>query len=194
MGTSIDFDYSIDTDTDKQGGNYGPLPVMHAEIWAEAIEFPKTKDEKGRQAAVIFEVQSPDDYKGRKFREWWTMIHPDGNNDKAYARGKNRFDKFCRAVQVLVEKGTDSDELLFKSFVVKIGQNEFNGKTNNQIDHFYYSDDDAKEPVPELGVIGDGTVAPKAAAKPASNDNKAPAAKQEAALAKKLPWGAKKAA
>ncbi|MBZ9973477.1 hypothetical protein LB521_27925 [Mesorhizobium sp. BR-1-1-8] len=190
---AIDFDYSVDLDaTDKQGGGFGALPVMHARIWAEAIDFPKTKDEKGRQAAVIFEVQEPESYKGRKFREWWTMIHPDGNADKAYARGKNRFDKFCRAVQVLVEKGTDSDELLFKSFVVKIGVNEFNGKTNNQIEHFYYEDDDAKEPIPELGIIGDGSV-PASAPKAASNDNK-PAAQPQAAPAKKLPWGAKKAA
>lgn len=196
MGVSIDFDYEIDTDTDKQGGGgFSPLPYMHARVWAEAISFPKTKDEKGRQAEVHFEVQEPEEFKGRKWREWWTMLHPDGNKDKAYSFGKGRFDKFCRSVQVVVERGTNSDDLLFKSFVVRIGQNEFNNKVNNQIEHFFYEDDDAKEELPELGVIGDGTAptrsAPKAAAndnKPAANDNR-PAA---AAPAKKAPWGAKK--
>lgn len=191
---AIDFEYSVDVEaTNKQGGGGGPLPVMHAEVWAEAIDFPETKDGKGRQAAIIFEVQSPEEFRGRKWREWWTMLHAEEFKDKAYARGKPRFDCFARAVQVLVQKGTESDELLFKTFVVKLGINEFNGKINNQIDHFYYNDDDAKEPIPELGIIGDGTVAPKPASKPvAANQNTKPAAATGAATGK-TPWGKKAA-
>lgn len=192
MGQSIDFDYNIDTDTDKQEGGFSPIPHSYVRAWAEIVEFPETKDGKGRQADIRFEVQEPAALKGRRWREWWTMIHPDGNNDKGYARGKSRFDRFCRAVGVVVEKGTDVEELFYKSFVVELGQNEFNGKVNNQIEHFYYEDDDAKEPLPELGVIGDGSM-PASAPKAANNDNKAPA-KQEAAPAKKLPWGSRKAA
>lgn len=201
MGVSIDFDYEINTDTDKQGGG-GIVPHGYYRVWAEAIEFPQTKDGKGRQAAITFEIQEPAEFKSRKLWSYVTMIHSDEFKNGAYRYGKPFFDRFCRAVQVVVEKGTDSDELLFKSFVVEIGiqpgqaKNDGSGefyKDKNQIEKFYYEDDDAKEPVPELGVIGDGTVAPKATTKPASNDNKAPAAKQEAAPAKKLPWGKKAA-
>ncbi|WP_210239503.1 hypothetical protein [Mesorhizobium sp. B2-2-4] len=202
MGISIDFDYEINTDTDKQGGG-GIVPHGHYRIWAEAIEFPKTKDEKGRQAAIIFEIQEPVEFKNRKFREWWTMIHSEEFGNSSYRFGKPAFDRFCRAVQVVVERGTDSDELLFKSFVVEIGIQPGNGtdangkpyQDKNQIRKFFYEDDQAKEPVPELGVIGDGTMPAKAASKPA-NDNKAvaPAANAAPAAAKKTPWGAKKAA
>jgi hypothetical protein len=198
---AIDFDYSVDVEaTDKQGGG-GVLPRMYARIWAEAIDFPATKDGKGRQAALTFEVQEPEEFKGRKFWEYWTMLHPEEFKNKAYSFGKPAFDRFCRAVQVLVEKGTDSDELLFKSFVVEIGIQEGGikdaatgekYKDKNQIRHFFYEDDQAKEPVPELGVIGDGTMPAKPAA---SNDNK-PVAQAAAAptAAKKTPWGSKKAA
>ncbi|HMN14544.1 MAG TPA: hypothetical protein PKD55_19680 [Bellilinea sp.] len=198
MTNVIDFEIEHDFEsTDKQGG-FEPLPVMHARVWAETVEFPATKDGKGRQAAFVFEVQEPDQWKGKKWREWWTMLHPDGNNDKAYARGKGRFDKFCRAIQVVIEKGMNVDELLYKSFVVKIGQNEFNGRVNNQIEHFYYEDDQAKEPVPELGVIGDGTMQAKAAASKPANDNRPAAVQGGGAQAggtpAKTPWGQKKAA
>jgi hypothetical protein len=199
---AIDFDYSVDVEaTDKQGGG-GILPHMYARIWAEAIDFPATTDGKGRQAALTFEVQEPEEFKGRKFWSHWTMLHADEFKHGAYKYGKPMFDRFCRAVQVLVEKGTDSDDLLFKSFVVEIGIQPGNGtnpktgqpyKDKNQIERFYYEDDQAKEPVPELGVIGDGTM--PASAPKASNDNK-PAAQPAAApaAAKKTPWGAKKAA
>lgn len=199
MGASIDFEYSVDIEsTDKQGGG-GVLPHMYARIWAEAIDFPQTKDGKGRQANITFEVQEPAEFKGRKFWSWWTMLHSDEFKHGQYKYGKPMFDRFCRAVQVLVEKGTDSDELLFKSFVVEIGIQQGNGtdangkpyKDKNQIEHFYYEDDDAKEEIPALGVIGDGLM-PASAPKVASNDNK-PAAKPAEAPAKKTPWGKKAA-
>lgn len=204
MAELIDFDYEIDTDTDKQGGGGGLVPHGYYRIWAEAIEFPKTKDEKGRRANITFEVQEPEEFKGKKFWGDWTMLHPDGYKFGQYKYGKPMFDRFCRAVQVVVERGTNSDDLLFKSFVVEVGIQEGGPvkdkpgefyKDKNQIEHFFYEDDDAKEELPELGVIGDGT-APTRAAPKAANDNK-PAASNDnkpaaAAPAKKAPWGAKK--
>ncbi|MBZ9888093.1 hypothetical protein LB559_09090 [Mesorhizobium sp. BR1-1-3] len=200
--SKIDFDYSVDVEaTDKQGGG-GIIPHCYARIWAEAIDFPETKDKKGRQAAITFEIQEPEELKGRKFWSYFTMLHADEFKHGAYKFGKPMFDRFCRAVQVLVEKGTDSDELLFKSFVVEIGiqagqaKNDGSGefyKDRNEIRHFYYEDDDAKEEIPALGIIGDGSMPASAPKKAASNDN-APAAKVEAAApAKKLPWGKKAA-
>lgn len=192
MSDFIDFDYEADFEsTDKQGGGYEPLPRMYARIWAESVDFPDTKDGKGKQAAFSFEVQEPEDYKGRKFREWWTILHPDAMNDKGYARGKGRFDKFQRAIQTVVEKGMKKEELLYKTFVAEIGQNEFNGKVNNQIQHFYYEDDNAKEPVPELGIIGDGTQPARAGndnRRPAANDNAPAQPAKVAAGGGKRPW------
>lgn len=207
MSNTIDFDYSQDFDnTDKQGGG-GVLPHMYARIWAETIEFHETKDKKGRQAAITFEVQEPEEFKGRKFWAYWTMLHADEFKHGAYKYGKPMFDRFCRAVQVVVQKGMSVDELLYKSFVAEIGiqagqaKNDGSGefyKDKNQIEHFYYEDDQAKEPVPELGVIGDGTMPAKAAASKPANDNRPAAVQNGGAQAggtpAKTPWGQKKAA
>ncbi|MBZ9943476.1 hypothetical protein LB533_20530 [Mesorhizobium sp. BR1-1-13] len=203
--SKIDFDYEIDTDTDKQGGGGGIIPHGYYRAWAEAIDFPETKDKKGRQAAITFEIQEPEEWKGRKWWEYWTVVHADGFQNGSYKYGKPKLDCFGRAVGVVIEKGTDSDDLLFKSFVAEVviseGQAKNDGsgdkyKDKNQIRKFFYEDDQAKEPVPELGVIGDGTMPARAEKKtaPAANDNKpAATATAGAAPAKKLPWGKKAA-
>lgn len=201
----IDFDISHDFEsTDKQGGG-GIIPHMYARIWAEAIDFPETKDGKGRQAAITFEVQEPEEFKGRKFWAYWTMLHADEFKHGSYKYGKPMFDRFCRAVQVIVQRGMSHDELLYKSFVAEIGiqagqpKNDGSGeyyKDKNQIEHFFYEDDNAKEELPELGVIGDGTM-PAKAAKPANDNRQAtqPAATAQAATGTaKTPWGSKRAA
>jgi len=197
----IGFEYEVDIEnTDKQGGG-GILPHMYARIQAEAIELPKTTDGKGTQAAITFEVVEPEEFKGRKFWAYWTIVHSDGFKHGAYKYGKPMFDRFARAVDVNVNADTDTDDLLFKTFVVELtiqpGNEKPEGgfyKDKNQINHFYYTDAAAKEPVPELGIIGDGTggVKPKPAA---ANNNHKPAANQNTAAAaggeRKTPWGKK---
>lgn len=201
----IGFEYEVDIEnTDKQGGG-GTLPHMYARIQAEAIELPATTDNKGTQAAITFEVVEPEEFKGRKFWAYWTIVHADGFQHGAYKYGKPMFDRFARAVDVNVNADTDTDDLLFKSFVVELGIQEGGPKKDgsgfykdkNQINHFYYSDAAAKEAVPELGIIGDGTagIKPKTAPPAAANNNQRPAANQNAAAPAKAagdrPWGKK---
>jgi hypothetical protein len=200
----LGLDYSVDVEnTEKQGGG-GLLPVMYARVWAETIEFVPTPDNKGTQAAMTFEVQEPEEFKSRKFWSYWTIQHEDGFKYGQYKYGKPMFDRFARSVDVDVNADTDSDDMLFKSFVAKIGiqvggpkkdNPSENYKDKNQIEHFYYSDAGAKEPIPELGVIGDGTPAKKSV-KPAvaANQNARPSTPATAAKpAGAKPWGKKAA-
>lgn len=203
-------DYSAEFEnTEKQGGGGGILPHMYARLQAEAIDLPKTKDEQGYQAAITFEVVEPEEFKGRKFWAYWTIIHPDGYQLGAYKYGKPMFDRFGRAVGEEITADSDTDDLLFKTFVAEIGiqvggpvagkPGEFY-KDKNQIERFFYSDADAKEPIPEIGIIGDGTQGKKRNEAPAANDNRRPAANENkpaaaatsaAAGGARRPWGAK---
>lgn len=196
----LGFDYEVNVEnTEKQGGG-GLLPHMYARIWAETIEFVPTPDGKGTQAAMTFEVQEPEEFKSRKFWSYWTIQHEDGFKYGQYKYGKPMFDRFARSVDVDVNADTDSDDMLFKSFVAEVGiqiggpnakkPGEFY-KDKNQIEHFYYSDAGAKEPIPELGIIGDGTVAaPPVKATPAAANNNRPAATPAASAkpAGSKPW------
>lgn len=207
----LGFDYQADYEnTEKQGGG-GILPHMYGLIWAESITPSKTKDEKGYQVEITFEVQEPVEFKGRKFWAYWTVVHSDEWNHGAYKYGKPMFDRFGRAVGIEITGDTDTDELTYKTFVAEIGiqqgnlKNDGSGdfyKDKNQIERFYYSDENAKEPIPELGVIGDGTQgkAPRASPpaannnRPAANNNR-PSAAPAVAPAKAAgsrPWGVKK--
>ncbi|WP_333899616.1 hypothetical protein [Agrobacterium pusense] len=191
--------------TEKQGGGGGILPHMYALLQAESIELPKTKDERGYQAEITFEVVEPEEFKGRKFWAYWTIVHPDGYQLGAYKYGKPMFDRFGRAVGEEITADTDTDDLLFKTFVAEVGiqignANPAGGfyKDKNQIERFFYNDANAKEPIPELGVIGDGTQGKKRNEdRPAANDNKPSAAaapRQQAAAAGgagRKPWGSK---
>ena len=189
--------------TEKQGGGGGILPHMYALLQAESIELPKTKDERGYQAEITFEVVEPEEFKGRKFWAYWTIVHPDGYQLGAYKYGKPMFDRFGRAVGEEITADTDTDDLLFKTFVaevgIQIGGAKGDGtfyKDKNQIERFFYNDANAKEPIPELGVIGDGTQGKKRNEdRPAANDNKPAASaapRQQAAAAGgpgRKPWG-----
>lgn len=203
-------DYQAEFDnTEKQGGGGGVLPHMYARLQAEAIELPETKDKRGTQAGITFEVLEPEEFKGRKFWAYWTIVHSDGYQHGAYKYGKPMFDRFGRSIGEEITGDTDTDDLLFKSFVAEVGiqigsavagkPGEFY-KDKNQIERFFYTDANAKEPIPELGVIGDGTQGKKRNEPTAANDNVAPAANDNrqqqaarpAAAAGARPWGSKK--
>lgn len=201
IGNNYEADFE---NTEKQGGGGGILPHMYAQLQAEAINLPATTDTKGFQAEITFEVIAPEELKGRKFWAYWTIIHSDGYQHGAYKYGKPMFDRFGRAVGEEITADTDTDDLLFKSFVaevgIQIGNKKPDGtfyKDKNQIERFFYTDDAAKEPVPEIGIIGDGTQGKKRNEAPAAaNDNKpAPAQRQAASAATaatgRRPWGSK---
>ena len=189
--------------TEKQGGGGGLLPHMYAKLQAESIDLVKTKDDNGYQAEITFEVLEPEEFARRKVWATWTIVHSDGYNHKAYKYGKPMFDRFGRAVGEEITAETDTDDLRFKEFVaevgIQIGNQKPDGtfyKDKNQIERFYYNDDSAKEPIPELGVIGDGTQGKKRnepAPAPANDNRQAPAARPAAAAAGggKKPWGSK---
>jgi hypothetical protein len=199
--------------TEKQGGGGGILPHMYALLQAESINLPDTKDSKGVQAEITFEVIEPEEFKGRKFWAYWTIVHADGYQFGAYKYGKPMFDRFGRAVGEEITANTDTDDLLFKSFAAEIGIQVGNAvpgkpgefyKDKNQIERFYYTDANAKEPIPEFGVIGDGTQGKKrneapaaandnrAARAPANDNRQAAAAPAAAAVgAARRPWGSK---
>ncbi|OJT96808.1 MAG: hypothetical protein BGN83_00300 [Rhizobium sp. 63-7] len=200
----LGFDYEVDFEnTDKQGGG-GLIPHSYCRIWAEAIELKPTNDTKGYQAEITFEVQEPEDLKGKKFWAYWTIVHADGFNHGQYKYGKPQFDRLGRAVDVNITGDTDTDELLFKSFVAEIEVQEGgpkadgsgNYKDKNQIARFFFEDAAAKEPVPQLGLIGDGTAKRPpfkgGAARTPANDNRPaasrPAPAAAAGGAKKNPW------
>jgi hypothetical protein len=209
----IESGYTVETEnTDKQGGGGGILPHMYAVIQAESIGLPATKDNKGTQAEITFEVIEPIELKGRKFWEYWTIVHPDEYQHGQYKYGKPRFDRLVRATgtdKEEFERNPDTDDLVFKSFVaeigIEIGSPNPNGgfyKDKNKIEKFFYEDANAKEPIPELGIIGDGTQGKKrneAGAPAAANDNKpaarAPANDNKAAApaagGARRPWGQK---
>ncbi|MBY3434862.1 hypothetical protein [Rhizobium laguerreae] len=202
IGNNYEAEYE---NTEKQGGGGGILPHMYAQLQAESINLPETKDKKGFQAEITFEVIAPEEFKGRKFWAYWTIVHSDGYQHGAYKYGKPMFDRFGRAVGEEITADTDTDDLLFKSFVAEVGIQVGNAnpaggfyKNKNQIERFFYEDANAKEPVPELGVIGDGTQGKKLnedrpAPAPANDNRPAAAAKPGAAAAPagRRPWGAK---
>jgi hypothetical protein len=203
IGNNYEADFE---NTEKQGGGGGILPHMYAQLQAEAINLPATTDNNGFQAEITFEVIAPEELKGRKFWAYWTIVHSDGYQHGAYKYGKPMFDRFGRAVGEEITADTDTDDLLFKSFVaevgIQIGNKKPDGtfyKDKNQIERFFYTDDAAKEPVPEIGIIGDGTQGKKRNEAPApANDNKPAAAQRQAAPAAaaaspagRRPWGTK---
>lgn len=206
IGNGYQADYES---TEKQGGGGGILPHMYALLQAEAINLTETKDNKGWQAEITFEVIEPVEFAKRKFWAYWTIVHADGFQHGAYKYGKPMFDRFGYAVGEEITADTDTDDLLFKSFTAEIGIQVGNAvpgkpgefyKDKNQIERFFFTHEGAKEPVPELGVIGDGTQGKKRNEPTAANDNRPAAANDNrqaaaAAAAKPAgskPWGARK--
>ncbi|HEU4985291.1 MAG TPA: hypothetical protein VFT58_06585 [Nitrososphaera sp.] len=181
-------------ETENQGGNYELLPHMYAELWATAMDLEDTKDQKGTQAAITFEVTAPEEFKGKSFKQWWVIDHVDGsNNNQFWKFGKPMLGRFGRAVGVRIGPDTDTDDLTFKTFTAEIRyvaeRPDGKGgtyKAKNEFGKFFYTDDKATEPVPELGVIGDGK--PANDNRPAAANNNQPAQQKAAASGGKRPW------
>lgn len=207
----LGFDYQVDTDTDNQGGGGGLLPHMYARLQVESATPTDTKDNKGTQVELTIEVVEPAEFAGRKFWAYWTVAHADGYQHGAYKYGKPMLDRLVRATgndPDEFSRDPDTDHLLFKSFVAEVGIQIGNPKSDgtfykdkNQIERFFFEDAGAKVPVPELGVIGDGTQGKKRKEPAAANDNRAPAANDNrqqqaasrpaAAATGSRPWGKK---
>jgi len=201
IGGITGVDYQADFEgTEKQGGSFELLPHMYARLQAESIELKETQDSLGWQAAIAFEVVEPAEYASKKIFQYWTIVHPAGFTNGSYKYGKGKFDAFGRAIGVQIDAETDTDDLTFHSFVAEVdievgGPNknkpgEFY-KDKNTIKRFFYTDADAKEPVPDIGVIAanDNTPQTREAARPAARPAPAAPAARPAAAPGTKPWG-----
>lgn len=193
------FDYQVDVEnTENQGGDFGLLPEMYARLEVSACDLKPTKDTRGTEAALVIDVIEPEEFKGRKIWAYWTIDHPDGKViNKAFGYGKAQFDRLCRAVGVPFPE--DTDDILLRAFVAKVGvkaggPKDGGGfyKDKNEIKHWYYDDDDAKEPIPEIGVIEGAAPAAANDNRPAANDNRPAAKPAPARAAGSKPWANKK--
>lgn len=193
--------YKVDVDNTTNQGDFSLMPEMYAKLEVSSGDVVDTKDSKGKQAALILDVLEPEEFKGRKLWAYWTIDHQDPANG-AFKFGKPQFDRLCRAVGV--PDPQDTDDLLFKSFTVKIGVSKGKPKEGggvyndkNEIKRFYYTDDDATEDVPEPGII----TTPEGKAEPTrapANDNGARQTNNASSAATKppagkTPWGKKAA-
>ncbi|MBC7149037.1 MAG: hypothetical protein H5U22_06625 [Rhizobium sp.] len=204
----LGFEYKVDIEGTDVSGDFSLMPDMIAALEATAIDLLPHKDASRHsvdngdpdcvQANITFEILEPEEFKGRRIWTYWTIRHTDSENG-AYKFGKRMFDKFCRAVHV--EYPEDTDDLRLKAFPAKIGRSKGGPKPGggnyddkNEIKDFFFTDDRATKPVPEIGVLAGQPVV----AKPA-NDNKPatrPAAAAAAAAAApaagaRRPWGTK---
>lgn len=200
------FNYQVDaSNAENQGGDFEIMPEMNAVLEASACDLRPTKDERGTEAALTFEVVEPEEFKGRKIWAYWIIDHADGEANKRFFKyGKPMFDRFCTSIEYVPDpEEADTDDLLFKSFVAKVGISEGGPKDGggryadkNEIKKFFFPSEPDK--YPEIGVIAGGSTG-----RPAANDDTpaarpaaraaAPAAKPAAAAGAK-PWAKKAAA
>lgn len=203
----LGFEYKVDIDGTEVSGDFSLMPDMIAVLEATAIDLLPHKDASQHsidngdpdcvQANVTIEIIEPEEFKGRRIWAYWTIRHTNPENG-SFKFGKRQFDKFCRAVHV--EFPEDTDELRLRAFPAKIGTSKGGPKPGggtyddkNEIKDFFFTDERATKPVPEIGVLANQP-ARAAPAKPA-NDNK-PAARPTAAAAApaagaRRPWGTK---
>lgn len=193
----IGFKYEVEAENINSGGDFDIMPDMYAVLEASAADLDIKGDDPENpdyvEIKLAFDIVEPEQFKGRKVWAYWPILdNIRGAENKRFSKfGKPNFDRLCAAIDLPGNPG-DTDDLLFKQFVAKIGTNvggpDGKGgtyKDRNEIKTFFFPS--KPESYPEIGVIA-------GAAKPA-NDNKpaAAAAKEPAKPAGGKPW-AKKAA
>lgn len=182
----LGFGYTVNEENiTNQGGDFELLPDMNAvlEVTAADLEFkgdPEDPDEV--QAKLVIDVKEPAEYAGRKLWAYW-LIHDKANSNRYAKFGKPNFDRLTKAVGIEGDPD-DTDDLLFKEFVARIGTSvggpkPDGGKYNdrNEIKKFYFPSEPEK--YPEIGVIAGAVQAkPVEAKKPVA----------QAPTAGKKPW------
>lgn len=181
----IGFGYQVEEENlnNQGGGDFELMPDMHAVLEASAADLDiRGEDESDPdyvEIKLVFDIVEPEQFKGRKLWAYWPILDKiRGAENKRFSKfGKPNFDRLCAAID-LPGNPDDTDDLLFKQFVAKIGTNvggdDGKGgkyKDKNEIKKFFFPS--APDSYPEIGVIEGG-------AKPtAANDNK-PAARPTA--------------
>lgn len=196
----LGFGYKVETENkdNQMGGDFEIMPEMHAVLEATAMDLDIQGDPDSPdyvEAKIVFDVIEPEQFKGRKMWAYWPILdNIKGQDNKRFAKfGKPNFDRLCLAIGIDGEPD-DTDDLLFKQFVAKVGinvggPNPAGGmyKDRNEIKKFFFPTEPEK--YPEIGVIA-GPATPK----PANDNTKAAntntATKPPAAAGAK-PWAKK---
>lgn len=168
------------TKHDTTQRDYEELPNGNYLMEVESADVAPTKAGDGTILKVTMQVVEPEDYKGRKL---FTNFNLENKNSTAQEIGQRQFASLCRALEL--SEVEDTDDLLFKSFTVKVGL----GKASKDGQYppraepkRYWFPDEGNVPEPAIDA---------AQPKPA-NDNRPAASndnKPAAAAGKKRPWG-----
>ena len=150
-------------DHDTTQSDYSELPNGDYELEIEASEIKEGANGTGLKTTMT--VVRPDEYKGRKLFNFYNLEH---KNAQAQEIGQRQFASLCRAIGV--DGVSDSEELHFKLFTVKVGL----GKPSKDGQYparaeikKYYFPDEGSVPTPAVDAVQ-----PRVAA----NDNRPAAA------------------
>ncbi len=145
-----------------------PLPAGEYPLEIEKAEVRKTKNGEGLGANVTFEVAGPT-HTGRKVFVWFNLRH---SNEVAEKIGQSEFAALCKAVGLVAVQ--DTDELLGKTFLGKVGIDRKDPNANRILSYKPLSGQAAPAP----------SQAAPVAAQPKQTQPAAPAAAQGG----KMPW------
>lgn len=169
-------------DHDTTQSDYSELPNGDYELEIEASEIKEGANGTGLKTTMS--VVRPEEYKGRKLFNYYNLEH---KNAQAQEIGQRQFASLCRAIGV--DGVSDSEELHFKLFTVKVGL----GKPSKDGQYparaeikKYYFPDEGNMPVPAIDVTQ-----PRVAAndnRPAAANDNRQAQAQPAAATGSRPW------
>jgi hypothetical protein len=194
----LGFKVQVTEEDTEQRPQYEDLPNGVYVIEAHSADVVRENEGTPQQKTtvkIVNEVVEPEEFKGRKL---WVNYFTEHPSDKAQEIGYRKFQCLLRAVGIgEVNEDSDTDEILFKSYVVTIGMSKPSKEKNpdgspvypprNEIKTYWYPDQDN---APDIGVTGP---APTKAA----NDNAPPRDARttgNGGTAKSRPWGNNKAA
>lgn len=179
------------TQYDTEQRDYSELPNGIYALEVEGSEVTQTKSGSGTILKTTMSVIEPEDLKGRKL---FTTYNLENQNETAQRIGQAQFASLCRAIGI--QSVDDSEQLHFIRFVAKVGL----GKPSKDGQYparaeikAYYFPDQGNVPEPAIDAV-QPAAQPTAAndnRRPAANDN-APAARPAAAATGARPWGQRK--
>lgn len=168
-------------DHDTTQSDYSELPNGDYELEIEASDINVGANGTGLKTTMS--VVRPEEYKGRKLFNYYNLEH---KNAQAQEIGQRQFASLCRAIGV--DGVSDSEELHFKLFTVKVGL----GKPSKDGQYparaeikKYYFPDEGNVPTPAVDA-NQPRVAANDNRPAAANDNR-PAQAQPAAAGSR-PW------
>ncbi|SKA20163.1 DUF669 domain-containing protein [Consotaella salsifontis] len=183
-------------DTDSHG-QYDELPDGIYELEIEASEVKENSKGNGTILKTTAVVLRPEEFKDRKFFDTFNLEH---SNPQAQEIGQRQFAQLCRAIGVVEVE--DSEELHFRSYVVKIGLGKPSKEKDESGNPRYPARAEVKRYFyPDEGNVPEPEAASPAAERPSSHGGATPPARHgqsasraaqagaSSGPAKKRPWG-----